>query len=71
MSSARAAIIEPPVEDADAPRARRGRPLSAERSDHILAHVWELLQEMGYDNVAHLESGVNGWIAEGRPVERE
>jgi rhodanese-related sulfurtransferase len=29
------------------------------------------LQEMGYDNVAHLESGVNGWIAEGRPVERE
>ena len=24
------------------------------------------LQEMGYDNVAHLESGVNGWIAEGR-----
>jgi len=28
------------------------------------------LQEMGYDNVAHLESGVNGWIAEGRPVER-
>jgi rhodanese-related sulfurtransferase len=29
------------------------------------------LQEMGYDNVAHLESGVNGWIAEGRPVERD
>jgi rhodanese-related sulfurtransferase len=29
------------------------------------------LQEMGYDNVAHLESGVNGWIAEGLPVERE
>jgi rhodanese-related sulfurtransferase len=29
------------------------------------------LQEMGYDNVAHLESGVNGWIAQGLPVERE
>jgi rhodanese-related sulfurtransferase len=28
------------------------------------------LQEMGYDNVAHLESGVNGWIAQGLPVER-
>jgi rhodanese-related sulfurtransferase len=29
------------------------------------------LQEMGYDNVAHLESGVNGWISEGLPVEPE
>ena len=29
------------------------------------------LQEMGYGNVAHLESGVNGWIAQGLPVERE
>ena len=29
------------------------------------------LQEMGYDNVAHLESGVNGWIGEGLPVEHE
>ena len=29
------------------------------------------LQEMGYDNVAHLESGVNGWIAQGLPIERE
>jgi rhodanese-related sulfurtransferase len=29
------------------------------------------LQEMGYSNVAHLESGVNGWIAQGLPVERE
>jgi rhodanese-related sulfurtransferase len=29
------------------------------------------LQEMGYDNVAHLESGVNGWIVEGLPVKRE
>ena len=29
------------------------------------------LQEMGYENVAHLESGVNGWIAQGLPVERE
>lgn len=28
------------------------------------------LQELGYDNVAHLESGVNGWIAEGKPTER-
>jgi rhodanese-related sulfurtransferase len=29
------------------------------------------LQEMGYPNVAHLESGVNGWVAAGKPVERE
>jgi rhodanese-related sulfurtransferase len=29
------------------------------------------LQEMGYGNVAHLVSGVNGWIAEGLPVEGE
>jgi rhodanese-related sulfurtransferase len=26
------------------------------------------LQEMGYGNVAHLESGMTGWIAEGLPV---
>ena len=29
------------------------------------------LQEMGYEDVAHLESGVNGWIAQGLPVERK
>lgn len=52
MVSARAATIELGEQDpADAPRARRGRPLSSERSDHILAHVWELLQEVGYDGL--------------------
>ncbi len=53
MSSARAATLEPHSDhsDADAPRARRGRPLSAERSDHILTHVWELLQDVGYDGL--------------------
>jgi AcrR family transcriptional regulator len=52
MSSARAATIEPDTQHAaDEPRARRGRPLSAERSDHILSHVWELLQEVGYDGL--------------------
>ncbi len=29
------------------------------------------LQEMGYTNVAHLESGITGWIAEGLPVTSE
>ena len=29
------------------------------------------LYEMGDVNVAHLESGVYGWIAEGKPVERQ
>jgi AcrR family transcriptional regulator len=53
MSSARAATIEPDTQDtaAETPRARRGRPLSSERSDHILTHVWELLQEVGYDGL--------------------
>jgi AcrR family transcriptional regulator len=52
MSSARAATIEPDTHDmAETPRARRGRPLSSERSDHILTHVWELLQEVGYDGL--------------------
>lgn len=52
MSSARAATIEPELQDtADTPRARRGRPLSTERSDHILNHVGELLQEVGYDGL--------------------
>jgi rhodanese-related sulfurtransferase len=26
------------------------------------------LQKMGYDNVAHLDGGLNAWIAEGLPV---
>jgi rhodanese-related sulfurtransferase len=30
----------------------------------------ETLKEMGYSNVAHLESGINGWIAEGKPVDK-
>lgn len=52
MSSARAATIESDTHDTAAtPRARRGRPLSSERSDHILGHVWELLQEVGYDGL--------------------
>lgn len=29
------------------------------------------LQEMGYSNVAHLDSGITGWIAEGLPVSSE
>lgn len=37
--------------DVEEPATRRGRPLSSERSDHILTHVWELLQEVGYDGV--------------------
>jgi rhodanese-related sulfurtransferase len=28
----------------------------------------QTLQEMGYSNVAHLESGMTGWIDEGLPV---
>lgn len=31
----------------------------------------QTLQQMGYRNVAHLESGMNGWIAEGLPVADE
>lgn len=27
------------------------------------------LQELGYDNVAHLDGGFNGWKAAGKPVE--
>lgn len=27
------------------------------------------LQEMGYENVAHLDGGFNGWKAAGKPVE--
>jgi rhodanese-related sulfurtransferase len=30
-----------------------------------------VLQDMGYTNVAHLESGFEGWSKAGRPVERE
>ena len=28
----------------------------------------QTLQEMGYRNVAHLDTGFNGWVAEGLPV---
>lgn len=28
------------------------------------------LQEMGFRNVAHLDGGINAWIAQGLPVER-
>jgi rhodanese-related sulfurtransferase len=31
----------------------------------------QTLQEMGYQNVAHLDSGMTGWIAEGLPVTSE
>jgi len=30
-----------------------------------------VLQDMGYTNIAHLESGFEGWSKAGRPVERE
>jgi AcrR family transcriptional regulator len=39
------------AECSDAPRARRGRPMSAERSDQIIRHAGELLQEVGYDRL--------------------
>jgi rhodanese-related sulfurtransferase len=31
----------------------------------------ETLQGMGYGNVAHLDGGINEWIAQGLPVERD
>jgi rhodanese-related sulfurtransferase len=31
----------------------------------------DVLQEMGFPSVAHLESGFGGWLASGRPVDRE
>ncbi len=31
----------------------------------------DVLREMGFPSVAHLEPGFNGWAAAGRPVERE
>jgi rhodanese-related sulfurtransferase len=31
----------------------------------------DVLREMGFPSVAHLESGFNGWAAAGLPVERE
>jgi rhodanese-related sulfurtransferase len=31
----------------------------------------DVLREMGFPNVAHLEAGFNGWSAAGLPVERE
>jgi AcrR family transcriptional regulator len=38
-------------DEADQPRARRGRPLSSDRSDHIIQQAWELVQEVGYDGL--------------------
>ena len=37
--------------DRHAPRARRGRPMSSDRSDHIVQQAWELVQEVGYDGL--------------------
>ena len=31
----------------------------------------DVLREMGFPNVAHLEVGFNGWAAAGRPVDRD
>ena len=31
----------------------------------------QTLQDMGYENVAHLDGGLNAWIAQGLPVEKE
>ena len=31
----------------------------------------ETLKEMGFTNVAHLDTGINGWIADGKPVEQD
>jgi len=31
----------------------------------------DVLREMGFPNVAHLEVGFNGWVAAGRPVDRD
>ena len=31
----------------------------------------ETLKEMGYGNIAHLDGGINEWIAQGLPVERD
>lgn len=31
----------------------------------------ETLRDMGFTNVAHLESGMTGWIAEGLPVSQD
>ncbi|MGH9427875.1 MAG: rhodanese-like domain-containing protein, partial [Terriglobia bacterium] len=31
----------------------------------------DVLQEMGFPNVAHLEAGFNGWAAAGLPVEHD
>jgi AcrR family transcriptional regulator len=43
MDRAAASTAKPPV--------KRGRPLSADRSDLIVNHAWELLQEQGYDGL--------------------
>ena len=31
----------------------------------------QTLQQMGYSNVAHLDGGLNAWIAQGLPVEKD
>ena len=42
--------------------------LSPEGRESILAGL--ALVEMGYENVASLEGGTRGWVAEGHPLER-
>lgn len=37
---------------------------------HRSALAADVLREMGFPNVAHLEPGFNGWAAAGLPVER-
>jgi rhodanese-related sulfurtransferase len=37
---------------------------------HRSALAADILREMGFPNVAHLEPGFNGWAAAGLPVER-
>jgi AcrR family transcriptional regulator len=51
MSGSTVTISDVELDEEPAPAARRGRPLSAERSDHIVSHAWELLQEVGYDGL--------------------
>lgn len=31
----------------------------------------ETLKEMGFTNIAHLDTGMTGWIADGKPVQRD
>lgn len=38
---------------------------------HRSALAADVLREMGFPSVGHLEGGFNGWAAAGRPVDRE